>query len=79
MVLRRKILEIDLHLKVYDRDFDKLKFKLLINIYNVKVMCNKLIIQYYENKNKIKSKSIFFKDPTVQLFFIDSQMFINIS
>ena len=68
----KNILEIDyLYLKVYDRDFDKLKFKLLIgNIYNVKVMCNKLIIQYYyENKNKIKSKSIFFKDQHYSISF----------
>ena len=68
----KNILEIDyLHLKVYDRDFDKLKFKLLIgDIYNVKVMCNKLIIQYYYgNKNKIKSKSIFFKDQHYSIIF----------
>jgi|TARA_Y100000389_G_scaffold180930_1_gene196138 hypothetical protein len=68
----KNILEIDyLHLKVYDRDFDKLKFKILIgNIYNVLIMCNKLIVKYYYgNKNKIKNKNLFFKDQHYSIIF----------
>ena len=67
----KNILEIDLHLKVYDRDFDKLKFKLLIgDIYNVKVMCNKLIIQYYRQiRIKLKVKAYFSKTNQFIIFY----------
>ena len=69
----RNVLEIDyLHLKVYDKDFDKLKFKILIgNIYNVLIMCNKLIVRYYYSNNgmKIKNKNLFFKDQHYSIIF----------
>jgi hypothetical protein len=67
----RNILEIDyLHLNVYDENFDKLKFKILIgNIYNVLIMCNKLIVKYYGKGNRIKNKKLFFKDQHYSIIF----------
>ena len=51
---QKNILEIDYHyLKVYDKDFHKLKFQLLIgNIYNVLIYGNKLNVKYYADRKK---------------------------
>lgn len=66
----KNVLEIDyLHLNVYDKDFDKLKFKIIIgNVYNALIYGNKLQIRYYEGK-RIKAKNIFFKDQNTCIAF----------
>lgn len=66
----KNILDIDyLYLKVYDKELNKLKFKILIgNIYNVLVYVNKLNIKYFEGK-KIKEKNLLFKDQDWSIMF----------
>ena len=54
---------------MYDKDFDKLKFKVIIgNVYNALIYGNKLQIRYYEGK-RIKTKNIFFKDQNTCIAF----------